>query len=228
MADARDFSQSPTSSPTAHNVRFDLEAGQSPVATGNFRPSSIRSDPEPETSNGLPAPILKRRGTRSATVTSFKTVDSSPLRPNWHPGQEPGLDPSKPNGGRLQTPTRYEECQITVVDFSEDEMIMHDFGNAELIEFINNKKDDWIKCRWININGLSWDIIEALGKRMKLHRLALEDLANTNNRTKADWYVHVYRLPTYRMTGVDAFYKFHQFKNDAFGKFLAISYRWHH
>ena len=92
MSDNRSFSPSAMSSPTAHNVQFDLEAGQSPIATGHLRPPSIRSDPEPESSNGLPAPILKRRGTRSATVTSFKTVDNSPLRPNWHPGQEPGLD----------------------------------------------------------------------------------------------------------------------------------------
>jgi hypothetical protein len=190
MSDRRDFSPaSAMSSPTqhTHNVQFDLEAGQSPTATGRLRPPSMRSDPEPEGANGLPAPILKRRATRSATVTSFRTVDNSPLRPNWHPGQEPGLDPSKPNGGRPQTPTLYEDCQITVVDFSEDDMVMHDFNNAELIKFIYEKQEDWIKCRWININGLSWDIIQALGKRMKLHRLAIEDLINTNNRTKADW-----------------------------------------
>lgn len=86
------FSASPISQVSQHNVQFDLEEGRSPIATGHLRPPSLRSGPEPDTSNGLPAPILKRRNTRSATVTSFRTVDNNPLRPNWHPGQEPGLD----------------------------------------------------------------------------------------------------------------------------------------
>ena len=118
---------------------------------------------------------------------SMKTVDASPLRPNWHPGQEPGLDPSKPNGGRPQTPTHNEECQITVVDYSEDDMVMHNLDNAGLIDFVGKKQEDWIKCRWINVNGLSWDVIQALGKYKKLHRLAIEDMTNPNNRTKVDW-----------------------------------------
>jgi Mg2+ and Co2+ transporter CorA len=78
-----------------------------------------------------------------------------------------------------------------VVDFSEDEMVMHDFDNAGLIQFIDKKQEDWIKCRWINVNGLSWDVIQALGKYKRLHRLAIEDMVNTNNRTKADWYVYL-------------------------------------
>jgi Mg2+ and Co2+ transporter CorA len=180
--------------PETHNVQFDLETGQSSNTSGYLKPPSTRSDPEPEFT---PSPILKRRRTRSNTVTSFRTLDKATRRPNWHPGQEPGLDPSKPNGGRSQTPTLHEDCQITVVDFSEDDIDMHDLNNAGLIKFINTKREDWIKCRWININGLSWDVIQALGNRMKLHRLAIEDLVNTNNRTKADWYTdHTYMVLT--------------------------------
>jgi len=66
-------------------------------------------------------------------------------------------------------------------------MVMHDMNNGRLIDFLQEKQDEWIKCRWINVNGLSWDVIQALGKYKKLHRLAIEDLINTNNRTKADW-----------------------------------------
>lgn len=66
-------------------------------------------------------------------------------------------------------------------------MVMHDFGNEGLINFLQQKQDDWISCRWINVNGLSWDVIQALGQYKRLHRLAIEDLMNTNNRTKADW-----------------------------------------
>lgn len=130
---------------------------------------------------------MKRRPTRSNTVKTFTSIDASTTRPNWHPGQEPGLDPSKPNGGRSQIPTLHEDCQITVVDFSENDMVMHDFGNEELIQFLEKGQESWIECRWINVNGLSWDVIGALGKHKRLHRLAIEDMLNTHNRTKADW-----------------------------------------
>ncbi|KAG9231226.1 cora family metal ion transporter-like protein [Amylocarpus encephaloides] len=143
-----------------------------------------------------PSPILKRRQTRSNTVQTFHTLEEA--RPSWHPGQEPGLDPSKPNGGRSTTPTLHEECQTTVVDFSEDEMVMYDFyNNADFLSFLAKGQEDWVQCRWINVNGLSWDIIQALGKHKKLHQLALEDLVNTDNRTKADWYTdHTYIVLT--------------------------------
>lgn len=66
-----------------------------------------------------------------------------------------------------------------------------------MIEFLEKPQDSWIKCRWISVNGLSWDVIQALGKYKKLHRLAVEDLMNTNNRTKADWYSdHTYMVLT--------------------------------
>ena len=176
------------SSPT-RNVHYDLEAGQTGAHDHmQHHPSvahSIRS--EPDVSKIPPAPILKRRQTRASTSRTFRTVDVAPLRPNWHPGQEPGLDPTKPNGGRPQTPTLQQDCQITVVDFSETDMVMHELNNAKLIAFLDEKQASWIKCRWINVNGLSWDVIQALGKHKRLHRLAIEDLVNTNNRTKADW-----------------------------------------
>ncbi|PMD41351.1 cora family metal ion transporter-like protein [Hyaloscypha variabilis F] len=141
--------------------------------------------------------MLRRRQTRANTGLTFRTVDATPLRPSWHPGQEPGLDPSKPNGGRPHTPDLHEECQITVVDFSEDNIDVHDFDNDGLIAFISKPQESWIKCRWISVNGLSWDVIQALGQHKKLHRLALEDLTNPNNRTKADWYTdHTYMVLT--------------------------------
>jgi len=178
-----------------NHAHFDLEAGRvideavsdvqdhSRVSPDQRVGTSTSIESDPGASKIPISPILKRRMTRSATVTTFKTQKS----PTWHPGQEPGLDPSKPNGGRSQSPMLHEECQITVVDFSPDDMEMHDFDNEGLINFIQKPQESWIKCRWINVNGLSWDVIQALGKYKNLHRLAIEDLINTDNRTKADW-----------------------------------------
>jgi len=196
------------SEPHAH---FDLEAG---VATTDHAIVDDANGPRPNTSAsahhsnvfstrqsmqsehgstrkiGISPMLLKRRGTRTTTMQTMgqsgKTVNADKSQKGWHPGQEPGLDPSKPNGGR-KSPMLYEKCQITVVDYSEDDLEMHDFYNEELIEFLKTPQEDWIKCRWINVNGLSWDVIQALAEYKKLHRLAIEDLVNVENRTKADW-----------------------------------------
>ena len=182
--EVKDFSPDSTIADCPPHVHYDVEAtaGAEPVLA---RTTSAQSH---DTSNLPSSPILKRRRTRVGTEKSFRE-DISSSRTEWQPGQEPGLDPSKDNGGRATTPTLHQECQITVVDFSEKNLEMHEFDNAGLINFVEQKQEEWIKCRWISVNGLSWDVIQALGKYKKLHRLAIEDMLSTHNRTKADWYV---------------------------------------
>lgn len=184
----------PASAPASpsHAVHFfDPKAARSQPSDLSHHPLQTRSSFQagPDISNLNAAPILKRRPTRSNTVYSIPAVDPYPIRPSWRPGQEPGLDPSKPNGGRAQLPMLHADCDITVVDFSEDDMVMHYLENATLSGWLekHGKRSEWAKCRWINVNGLSWDVIQALGKYKRLHRLALEDVVNTRNRTKADW-----------------------------------------
>ena len=140
--------------------------------------------------------FIRKRG-RSDTVKTFTTIQESPLRPNWHPGQEPGLDTSKPNGGRARTPTLHEECRVTVVDFSEEHIHTQQFANQGFTDFLEQSPDKSLECRWVSINGLSWDVISALGNYKGLHRLSIEDLVNIHNRTKADWYTdHTYIVLT--------------------------------
>jgi hypothetical protein len=186
-------SEAPTLSPekrTAHFANEDLEARLSPIsdvrrtsADASAEALSIRSGAESISRD----PTLLRRANRSLSGQTVHTIDAVHFRPSWHAGQEPGLDPSKPNGGRLGTPILQQECQITLVDYSESDMQMHYFDNASFIEFLQKPKAEWVNCRWINVNGLSWDIIQAVGKDKHFHKLAIEDLINTHNRTKADW-----------------------------------------
>lgn len=154
----------------------------------------------PEPSSIPKSPTLLRRPNRTASGETFRTVDVINFKPNWHAGQEPGLDPSKPNGGRTASPILQEECQITVVDYSETHIQMHELGNASLIKFLQKPQEDWVKCRWINVNGLSWDVVQALAKNKNFHTLAIEDLMSTTNRTKADWSVSIYDYYKSRIT----------------------------
>lgn len=136
------------------------------------------------------SPMLRRRSTRAAT---FKTIDDGedfdafPARPGWQPGSEPGYDPELPDGGHASMPTLSADCDITIVDFSLGQMVKRHFDNASFISFLEQPKESWAKCRWININGLSWDVIQAVGNKKGLHKLALEDIMNIRNRTKVDW-----------------------------------------
>ncbi|RYP62515.1 hypothetical protein DL771_009698 [Monosporascus sp. 5C6A] len=134
----------------------------------------------------------RRRLTRAntfRTIEEFEEFESGP--PGWKPGAEPGMDPSKPDGGQSSSlPTLHAECQITVVDFSQTGLEIHEFENKALIDFVTKPQPSWVKCRWINVNGLSWDVIQALGKYKNLHRLSIEDIMNTRNRTKVDWYAN--------------------------------------
>ena len=74
-------------------------------------------------------------------------------------------------------------------------MIRHEVDNESLAEHLKNPREDWVSCRWINVNGLSWDVIKLLGNFKCLHRLAIEDLLNTPSQPKADWYSdHAYSM----------------------------------
>jgi len=54
----------------------------------------------------------------------------------------------------------------------------------------SSERQSWVKVRWINIGGLSWDVIKTLSIKYDLHPLALEDIfcARTQHRSKADYY----------------------------------------
>ena len=186
--------RSSSSSSQSQHVRYDAEAG---MQVHDFQ------TPERAATASTLSPSIIRKRVRTDTVKTFTTVQESPLRPNWHPGQEPGLDTSKPNGGRAQTPTLHEDCRITVVDFSEENIQTQQFGNRGFIDFLGKSPNKSLECRWISVNGLSWDVISALGNYKGLHRLSIEDLVNVHNRTKADWYTdhtctasHLYPLPS--------------------------------
>ncbi|KAK3956946.1 hypothetical protein QBC32DRAFT_57138 [Pseudoneurospora amorphoporcata] len=151
------------------------------------------------TISAMDLPNLRRRSTVRSGI--FKTVDDfhdfDVGGPGWHPGAEPGLDPRKADGGHASMPTLSAPCDITVVDFSHDRLATHRHNNETLVTFMNLPQPEWVKCRWINVNGLSWDVIQLLGRHKSLHRLAIEDLMNTRNRIKAEWFpTHVFIVLT--------------------------------
>lgn len=131
---------------------------------------------------------IRRRNTRANTFKSIEDFSEFEHREGWHPGAEPGVDPYKTDGGRASLPKLSAPCDITVVDFSQDDLHVAVCDNDDLASFLQQPQPEWAKCRWINVNGLSWDVISTLGKYKRLHKLSIEDIMNTRNRTKTDWY----------------------------------------
>ena len=181
--------------------RLDVEA-QSPQSPRSDRPSIGASTSPQHFSRVDSYDTVKRRPRRSTTAHSYQPGGVG-NNVNWQPGNEPGIDPNNPmpsfgSDGDLSLDYQlHRKCDITVVDFSQDDMRMYHLDNDTLEPFLLKEREPWVLCRWINVNGLSWDVIKAIGNHKRLHRLAIEDLMQRINRTKVDWYSdHTYIVMT--------------------------------
>ncbi|KAJ5690157.1 hypothetical protein N7462_004549 [Penicillium macrosclerotiorum] len=186
-------------------VHVDLEAGrQSP--TSPLSPTrgdgSVGEAFTTAAARVNSSDTAKRRVRRSNTARSYHP-EGFTHDINWQPGTEPGIDPSKPLPAYSSEWTSnipgdlQRQCEITVVDFSQHEMRQYELDNETLEQFLAREREPWVQCRWINVNGLSWDVIKMLGNHKRLHRLAIEDVVHTTNRTKVDWYSdHAYVVLT--------------------------------
>ncbi|KAH0847591.1 hypothetical protein AYO21_01494 [Fonsecaea monophora] len=156
---------------------------------------------------------LRRRG-RAETNVLYGAGEMGRTT-GWTPGQEPGIDTSDPAppyslgaatpADAAQMERLNQRCEITVVDFSNEAVSTTDLDNDNIEEFLQKGAPEWADVRWINVNGLSWDVIRVLGNHKHLHRLAIEDLFNTKNRTKVDWYSdHTYMiLPLQKLINIE-------------------------
>lgn len=174
---------------SSSRVSYDIEAN-APIRRNFTTSSRIPRRPSLVSSINTHDDVgrIHRIMRRANTIVHYHNDQQDPLPPTtqFEHGAEPGIDTRQDY--EPEFPTLGKTCQTTVVDFSEDKMEKHEFDNDDLIEFLQKPRADWAKTRWINVNGLSWSVIKALGNRYKLHRLAVEDLLNTRGRAKVDWY----------------------------------------
>ncbi|GAB7357882.1 hypothetical protein MBLNU230_g0052t1 [Neophaeotheca triangularis] len=129
-----------------------------------------------------------RRPSRTNTVKTYHQPELAE-QPNWHPGAEPGIDTAAEHDDALpHLQALKAKCDITIIDFSDSEVFTAQCDNNDLAKLLEEPQVEDTSCRWISVNGLSWDVIKCLGNRYNLHRLAIEDLINTHSRTKVDFY----------------------------------------
>ncbi|KAI0640257.1 hypothetical protein C8Q77DRAFT_1153132 [Trametes polyzona] len=108
-------------------------------------------------------------------------------------GAEPGIDPRRAsaflNYGHIR-----QQCLIEVNDYSTMRTSFGRMTNAEFIRLFADsnasRREPWVRVRWINVGGISWDVISALALKYDMHPLALEDVLHQRGhaRSKADYY----------------------------------------
>ncbi|ODQ68074.1 hypothetical protein NADFUDRAFT_81155 [Nadsonia fulvescens var. elongata DSM 6958] len=144
---------------------------------------------------GLKGMTYKKRREKSRRKYSSSGVTATAAR--RRAGWEPGVD-IRTTDVILQS----IGSSVTIVDYSADRYkVVHtdvypspeneeeelNSRNKDFIKALDSKPS-WGKVRWINVNGLSWETISAISQKYQLHRLAIEDMVDIPQRTKADQY----------------------------------------
>ncbi|KAF7322699.1 CorA-like protein [Mycena chlorophos] len=126
--------------------------------------------------------------TSSSSATT--TRSGAPLNPGPHThhgiGSEPGIDPKA-----SEPQYEHKRCVVDVCDYSHETITCTRMGNAEFTKFLDQEVPRAAgSLRWINVGGISWDVVSKLAQRYGLHPLALEDILHEqgHNHSKADYY----------------------------------------
>ncbi|GIL52412.1 hypothetical protein Vafri_8291 [Volvox africanus] len=106
-----------------------------------------------------------------------------------NPGAAPGIDPRRSKYHHLATKWCLP-ARITVVDYCAKDISIHAGldGAGELSAFLSQPREPHAHVRWIHVDGLNWEVIQALAFKFDLHPLALEDTVHVPQRIKADFY----------------------------------------
>ncbi len=100
-------------------------------------------------------------------------------------GAEPGIDFKANHPGAREE----RDSEIKIIDFSTSQVHEQDVTVAALQRTLREPpRPEWAACRWIYVNGLNRQVMRLLGEHKQLHRLAIEDVMDTNTPTKVDWY----------------------------------------
>src|SRR6267142_6194928 len=143
-------------------------------------PSPTSADQPRSTSHSLKSHQSRRPGTDrvhtvSAAQLSAKDRFRSAVRKviavhrtatlRSRPGAEPGVDPRRHSTYATYGHIR-QKCVIDVIDYSSLRCSFGRMSNTGFIQFLQNNqasaREPWVKVRWINIGGISWDVISAL------------------------------------------------------------------
>jgi hypothetical protein len=83
-------------------------------------------------------------------------------------GAEPGVDPRR-RGTFAAFRNVHQKCVIDVIDYSSIRCSIGRMTNSGFINFLQDgrasAREPWVKVRWINVGGISWDVVSALAMK---------------------------------------------------------------
>ena len=139
MSEVRDYGIDGGKAPIRLNTstmrpsHIDLEA-QSPMSPTQYDDAHLKPQSPTES-------IKLRKPTRSNTVKTYRRERRGQA---WQPGQEPGIDTKATHPHPLaKVPSLYEDCQITVVDFSQEDIHLELLNNHTLESYIDKGRPAW-------------------------------------------------------------------------------------
>lgn len=80
-------------------------------------------------------------------------------------GAEPGIDVRRESASLAYGHIK-KNCVIEIADYSTVRSSFGKMTNREFVNYLNDpaasERESWVKVRWINIGGVSWDVVRAL------------------------------------------------------------------
>ncbi|KAG8947735.1 hypothetical protein FRC04_010509 [Tulasnella sp. 424] len=174
-------------------------AGTAPnlgVSTGNKNHGGDEIQPR---SPASPSRVPQLAELLSSKITGpnarFRSVVTKVIRLNRLRGlsdDEPGVNVASDAAAAIYGHIR-ERCSIDVMDYGPTKFRHTKLTNEELESHIAHESRTrplWAKVRWINIGGISWDVVKALAVRYEIHPLVIEDMLHGRQTysSKADYY----------------------------------------
>ncbi|PVF93811.1 hypothetical protein CPB86DRAFT_84374 [Serendipita vermifera] len=166
--------------------------------TNNLPPvTRVKSKPSEMASTTVAGGTTRSAATEKFRQSVFKVMQLNRVNRTMlghGSGAEPGVDPRNPASHAAYGSIK-EHSEIEIIDYSVTNYEIQQFSNAEFVAYMQKtkgKRPAWAKVRWINIAGVSWDVISRLGIAYDLHPLTLENILNGSRtgRSKADYYTN--------------------------------------
>ncbi|TPX35257.1 hypothetical protein SmJEL517_g02277 [Synchytrium microbalum] len=178
---------------------------QASVATGSARPTVESPEPIVVDDDYVPPsphkshhyPHMPASPTKSGTTprgmsasdrwaaAGKKVVNVNRIGSAGRLFNEPGVNMRSPPEHLLKI---RGHCTITVWQYDEHRCSTEVLTNDDLPKFLETPRPSYSKVRWINIQGMDFEVIRALAHTYDLHPLAIEDVFHTPQRIKTDQY----------------------------------------
>jgi len=92
-------------------------------------------------------------------------VGLSNVGPGVVPGAEPGVDPRRDSADYTYGGI-HQDCTIEIFDYSSVRSSFRRMSNQQFVSIMEDPaasdRERWARVRWINIGGMSWDVMKAV------------------------------------------------------------------